>query len=95
MLRVRSGSAQPLFRRARPGGSRAARCPAPGQDGCENPAARAGVPARAQAVTVSSLAQCRHLVASTGKSSDSQKGQVLVGAGSPKTFLPRLRMYDR
>jgi len=44
---------------------------------------------RPQAAAVSSLAQYLHLVAETGMSADWQRGQVLVGGGSPKTDLPR------
>jgi hypothetical protein len=43
-------------------------------------------------VGVSSLAQCRHLVALAGTSPDWQSGQTRVGCGSPKTSWPRLRM---
>lgn len=44
------------------------------------------------AAAATSLPQCRHLVAGTGRSPDRQKGQVLVGAGSPKTVSPRRAM---
>jgi hypothetical protein len=45
-----------------------------------------------QAAMARSLPQCKHLMASTARSACLQYGHALVGAGSPKTVWPRLRM---
>src|SRR5579875_2617018 len=46
----------------------------------------------AQGTAARSAVQWLHRVASTGRSVDMQRGHVLVGAGSPNTVVPRLRM---
>lgn len=53
----------------------------------ENP--RLGGLCLTQATGVTWLEQCKQVTASTGRSVDLQFGHVLVGAGWPKTVVPR------